>query len=215
MCDIPLMRITITIIALSALLPILAFAGQEESRTVYKWVDKDGNVHLGDSVPAEFAELEQHLVNEVGVTVEVMRGKKTKEELAEERRQQAMAERAKLQRRADAALLATYLTIDEIVMHRDRRIELFQAQARVTELYLSNIKRRLNTLMAAGAKYSPYSTNPDAEMIDPGLASDINDTRATIDRHETNLRRFQTDEQEIMARFDGDINRFKALKGLE
>ena len=144
-----------------------------------------------------------------------MRGKKTKEELAEERRQQAMAERAKLQRRADAALLATYLTIDEIVMHRDRRIELFQAQARVTELYLSNIKRRLDTLMAAGAKYSPYSTNPDAEMIDPGLASDINDTRATIDRHETNLRRFQTDEQEIMARFDGDINRFKALKGLE
>ena len=44
-----------------------------------------------------------------------------------------------LQMRADRALLATYQNVDEIVMHRDRRVELFQAQSRVTELYLRNL----------------------------------------------------------------------------
>ncbi len=207
------MRITITTIAVTALLPMLAFASQ--GRTVYRWVDTEGNVHLGDSIPAEYAELEKHIVNEVGVTVDILHGKKTPEEIAEELRQQKLAEQVELQKRADSALLATYLSIDEIVMHRDRRIELFQAQARVTELYLRNIKRRLDSLMDVGSKFSPYSTNPEAEMIDPDLALNINDTRATINRHEANLQRFQTDEQEIIARFDGDIDRFKALKGLE
>ena len=100
-------------------------------------------------------------------------------------------------------------------MHRDRRIELFQAQAKVTELYLRNIKRRLDSLMAVGSAFAPYSEDPDAAMIDPELADDITDTRDTIERHEANLDRFHTDEELIASRFDGDINRFKMLKGIE
>ena len=30
------------------------------------------------------------------------------------------------QKRADSALLATYMTVEEILMHRDRRVELFK-----------------------------------------------------------------------------------------
>ena len=39
-------------------------------------------------------------------------------------------------------------------------------------------------------------------------------TKETIARHEENLRKYETDEQSIVARFDGDIDRFKELKGL-
>ena len=68
-----------------------------------------------------------------------------------------------LQARADQALLATYLSVEEIVMHRDRRVELFQAQSRVTELYLRNLERRLTKLRSARPKsYQPYSEDPDA-----------------------------------------------------
>ena len=52
-------------------------------------------------------------------------------------------------------------------------------------------------------------------MIDPALVEDITDTRSTIDRHEANLDRFHRDEQGILDRFDGDIARFKRLKGIE
>ena len=99
-------------------------------------------------------------------------------------------------------------------MHRDRRVELFQAQARVTELYLRNLQRRLDSLELLASNFRPYSADPEAEMIDPDLSGDINDTKETISRHEANLSRFRENELEMSSRFDGDIVRFKKLKGL-
>lgn len=186
----------------------------EQDQKLYRWVDEDGVVHYGDSIPAKYADVDKEVLNDAGVTVGVLRGKKSEEELAAERRQQALEQQRELQRRADQALLATYLSVEEIKMHRDRRIELFQAQARVTELYLRNLQRRLESLEEEAADFKPYSEDPDAPMIDPDLAAEINDTRATIARHEKNLERFQQDEQSIVARFDDDIDRFKSLKGL-
>lgn len=189
-------------------------AHAQQGHKLYRWVDKQGIVHYGDSIPAEYAELERQVVNEHGITVDVMQAKKTEEELAEEERLAEIKREMELQRRADQALLATYLTVDEIVMHRDRRVELFQAQSRVTELYLRNLQRRLDSLRKEASQYRPYSSDPNAPMIDPDLADDLAATRDTIERHQENLRRFREDEQSIVARFDGDIDRFKELKGL-
>jgi hypothetical protein len=202
--------------ATSLLLLCLTAAGAhaQQGHKLYRWVDKQGIVHYGDSIPAEYAELERQVVNEHGITVDVMQAKKTEEQLAEEARLAEIRKEIELQRRADQALLATYLTVDEIVMHRDRRVELFQAQSRVTELYLRNLHRRLDSLRTEAANFRPYSADPDAPEIDPDLAEDLATTLATIERHQENLRRFREDEQNIVARFDGDIDRFKELKGL-
>ena len=196
------------------LLPLTVAAAPKEKQKLYRWVDADGVVHFGDSIPAEYTDLERQVVNDHGITVDVMQAKKTEEEIAEEKRQEELRIKRELQRRQDQALLATYLSVDEILMHRDRRVELFQAQARVTELYLNNLKRRLSNLEDEASNYKPYSANPDAEMIDPDLAKDISTTKDTIERHQANLEKFHEDEQNIVARFDGDINRFKRLKGL-
>lgn len=204
------------ILASSVLLSVFACAtGAADTQKVYRWIDEEGVIQYGDSIPAKYAEIEKHVVNEHGITTDVLRGKKTPEEIAEEQRQEELRMQQELQRRADQALLATYLSVDEIVMHRDRRIELFQAQARVTELYLNNLEKRLVKMQAEASKYRPYSDDPDAEMIDPDLAAEIQTTKEKIDRHEANLRRFRADEQQIVARFDGDIDRFRALKGLD
>ncbi|MDH5344774.1 MAG: DUF4124 domain-containing protein [Gammaproteobacteria bacterium] len=189
-------------------------AAADKKQKLYRWVDEDGVVHYGDSIPARYAEVERQVVNEHGITVDVMRAKKTDEELAEDARLAELREEAELQRRRDQALLATYLTIEEIEMHRDRRVELFQAQARVTELYLRNLQRRMDSLREEASKFRPYSEDPDAPMIEPDLANDIQVTKETIARHEENLRKYEADEDSIVARFDFDIDRFKALKGL-
>jgi hypothetical protein len=185
-----------------------------QNSKLFRWVDEDGVVHYGDSIPAKYSELERQVVNEHGITVDVLHAKKTEEELAEDARLEELRVEAELQRRRDQALLATYLTIDEIVMHRDRRVELFQAQARVTELYLRNLQRRMDSLRDEASKFRPYTTDPEAPMIDPDLADDIQMTKETITRHEENLSKYETDEESIVARFDGDIDRFKELKGL-
>ena len=98
---------------------------------------------------------------------------------------------------------------------RDRRVELFQAQSRVTELYLRNLERRLQKLRDEASSYQPYSEDTNAPMIDEGLAAELQKTRETINRHQRNLQKFETDERLIVERFDGDIARFKRLKGIE
>ena len=208
------MRIFLITVAVLLLLPAAALGGESRSTKVYRWVDNEGVVHYGDSIPARYTDLERQVVNDHGITVDVMRAKRTEEDIAEEQRQEELRLARKLQRRQDQALLATYLSVDEILLHRDRRVELFQAQSRVTELYLSNLKRRLDKLHDDASRYRPYSINPTAEMIGPDLAGDIATTKDTIERHQANLQRFQQDEQNIVARFDGDIDRFKKLKGL-
>jgi hypothetical protein len=207
------MRKLLITLLLLVVVPISVAAAQK-SQKMYRWVDSDGAVHYGDSVPAEYAELERQIVNNHGITVDVLRAKMTAEEIAEEKHQDDLRMQRELERRADQALLATYLTIDEILMHRDRRIELFEAQARVTELYLRNLERRMSELKDEASGFQPYTDDPDAEMIGTDLANDIAMTKETITRHQANLQRFLNDQQGIVARFDGDINRFKKLKGL-
>ncbi len=199
------------------LLLALSFVGSalaQEAR-VYKWVDEDGITHYGDSIPAEYAELPKEVINDHGVAVEQLAGKKTEEELEAERLEEERLLAIELQRRADRALLATYLSVDEILMHRDRRVELFQAQARVTELYLRNLERRMTKLRAEAANFQPYSEDPDAPMIDEELVDELRKTKDIMARHERNLDKFRADEQQIIARFDGDISRFRLLKGLD
>ena len=183
--------------------------------TVYRWVDDDGITHYDDSVPPEYAEQNKDILTEEGIKIGSIQGRKTPEEIAAEALAAELAEQNALQLRADNALLTTYLNVDEIRMHRDRRVELFQAQSRVTELFLSNLAKRLARLEREASRYSPYSSNPDAAQVSPELVDEISYTRNTIDRHETNLQQFQLDEDTIVARFQGDINRFKVLKGID
>ena len=200
--------ITIALVTLAS----SAFARDEQK--VFKWEDEDGNVHYSDSIPAEYAERPKQVLNDHGVAVEELEGKKTAEQKEQERIEEEQRVAQELQRRADQALLATYLSVDEIIMHRDRRVELFQAQSRVTELYLSNLERRLSSLRDEASRFQPYSDDTNAPMIDESLARDLRKTRDTIARHERNLKKYEADEQQIVERFDGDIARFKILKGI-
>ena len=182
---------------------------------IYSWTDEDGITHYGDSVPAKYAERPKEIVNEHGVTVAELEGKKTEEQLEQERIEQERLAAAEKQRQADLALLNTYLTVEEILMHRDRRVELFKAQSNVTKLYLVNLERRLESLEDQASRFSPYSEDPDAPMINDELADDLKETRETIERHQSNLLKYKHDEQKIINKFDIDITRFKKLKGIE
>lgn len=199
----------------AALLVLSSLAMAKEEQKVFKWEDADGNVYYGDSIPAEFAERPKEVLDENGVTIGTLEGKKTEEQLEQDRIDNERRVAQELQIRADRALLATYLSVDEIEMHRDRRVELFQAQSRVTELYLSNLDRRLQKLRDEASRYQPYSQDTRAPMIDEGLAEDLRKTKDTISRHQRNLKKFESDEDQIISRFDGDIARFKVLKGLD
>ena len=51
---------------------------------VYKWVDENGLVHYGDHIPAKYAEQSKEILNDQGIRVGIIEGRKTPEELAAE-----------------------------------------------------------------------------------------------------------------------------------
>lgn len=201
---------------LSATLLCLA-AAQASAQKLYRWVDENGVVHYGDHIPPEYARSDREILNSHGIAVGFEEGEITPEEQAEIDRKAAEAAEAERIRsegiRRDRMLLETYLSVDDIVDLRDRRLELVGAQIKVTELYLTNLRKRLVNLQAEASAYKPYSADPDAEAIPENLALDLSRTLASINLYEETLSRTRSEQEELRAAFQLDIERFKELKG--
>jgi hypothetical protein len=102
----------------TALLFLIPLAANADDQKVFRWTDAEGQVHYGDHIPPQYAEFPKDVLNDHGVTIENLEGKKTAEQLEQERIENERRAAQKLQHRADQALLATYLTVEEILMHR-------------------------------------------------------------------------------------------------
>jgi hypothetical protein len=182
----------------------------------YRWVDKDGVVHLGDHVPPEYASNQRQVLNEYGVPVGNQDGLKSAEQIAAEKAaaKKAAEERQKsiLAARRDQVLLDTYLSVDEIEALRDRRLELIDTQIKVTENYLQGLRDILHKLQDEASSFKPYSKDPNAPPIDDRLAKELSNTMDSIMLYEKNLSSTKTRKAEVMGQFANDIDRFRELK---
>ncbi len=201
--------------AIAALLAGGAWAA-EQTRKTYRWVDKDGIVHFGDSVPQEYSNTNRQVLNEYGVPVATQDGAKTPEQIAAEKAaaKKAEAERQKaiLAARRDQVLLDTYLSVEEIEALRDRRLELIDTQIKVTENYLFGLREILDKLQAEAATFKPYSADPKAPPIDERLARELSNTMDSIMLYEKNLADTKARKSDVMGQFAADIDRFRTLK---
>jgi len=206
------------LVCLSLLLSSAA-AGNVGNGKLYRWVDENGTVHFGDSIPPEYAKSERQVINQHGITVGTLPAELTEDELVEQRRLEALA--AAEQRRAeeleqrDSILLNTYLSVDEIEALRNRRQELLDGQIRVTEIYLSNLREKLQKLQSDASRFQPYNPDPSAPPIHDWLAKELSNTLNSILVYEKTLEDTRVQKTQIIAKFDKDIDRFKYLKGLE
>jgi len=187
-------------------------------KKLYRWVDNEGIVHYGDHIPPEYANQDRDLLNEQGVTVGFEEGEITPEERAEMARLAAL-EAEEQQRREDAArrdraLLDTYLTIADIEDLRDRRLELIDSQIRVTEFYLGNLRKRLESLHRESSFFAPLSEDQGAPPIPEDLSLDISRLEASIALYEQTLNRSRSERTELHNAFALDIERFRQLKGI-
>ena len=204
----------LSIVVVSLLLCVTAAA-----QKLYRWVDDQGVVHYGDHVPPEYATADRDILNDQGVAVGYEEGVITAEEQAELDRLQAIRDAEQQAReetaRRDQVLLDTYLSVAEIENLRDRRLELLESQIKVTEQYLSNLRKRLVGLQREAADYKPYSDSPDAPEVPENLALDISRTMASIGLYEQTLTGTRNEQEVVKAAFAKDIERFLELKGSE
>ncbi len=170
-----------------ALLAITLAAGGAVADEVFRWVDKDGNVHFGDSPPPEYAD-----------------------QMFEDRfpEQSVEDEAAAKQAQQDRILLQTYLSVSDIESVRDERLESLQYQDRLTKSYLANLNRHLESLEQAFDNIGDAGADDD----DPAaLEAEIGETRRKIGVYEAELEQSAAEQAEIRQKFDQDIDRFRQL----
>jgi hypothetical protein len=190
---------------------LLAVSIAADAQQLYRWVDENGVVHYGDRVPPEYAKVRRDILNDQAVRVGTLEAEKTVEQLEAEAIE---AQRIEDESRRDQVLLTTYLSIEEIEQLRDRRLELIDAQIRVTNLYLSNLRDRLKKLQREAEAFSPYNPDPDAPAIDEKLARELTTTLESILLYEKTLDKSRDEQDLLVAKFDSDIDRFKELKAI-
>src|SRR5688572_14594271 len=96
-----------------ALLAGAAAAQSEKQKKLYRWVDKNGQVHYGDSVPAEYAEQDREVLNRQGVPVGREEGTITPEEAAAKAVADKAARDEQKRKLRDRVLLQTYQSVQE------------------------------------------------------------------------------------------------------
>ena len=180
-------------------------------RKLYKWTDSQGQVHYGDHVPDEYANQEQHVFNRQGVEVDRIEAQKTPEQAAAEaQRVQAALD----SRNRDRNLLSTYASVEEIERLRDQRLGLLSDQIKVATQFLDILHGRLDKLRSDASRFKPYSDSPTAPRMPDAIAEDLARVGSDIRTQEDNLRQKRADQASLQTQFDGDIARYKELKGL-
>ncbi len=176
-----------------------------------KWIDENGQVQYGDSIPPRYAKKSIQTLNNEGVVIETRAAAKTPEQIAEEKRLAALKasqERIrKAQERKDRILLDTFTNEDEMIMTRDGKVEAIEAIIRVTRGRIEKIRQRLSSQKQRAANME-RAGKPVPESITKKIA----ELRAQIRQNLAYIEKRKQDQQAIKDKFEADIKRFRELK---
>jgi hypothetical protein len=186
-------------------------ASSSSTHKVYKWVDEQGVMHYGDQIPPEYAAQAHGVVNNQGIEVEHTDAQKTAEQLAVEDSKRLDAEQRATR---DHNLLSTYGSVQEIEHLRDQRLSLLADQIKLKEQGLDTLNAKMSKLRFTSSHYRPYSSDPKAPPMTDQLTEDLVRVGSDIRTQEENLRQKRTEQANMTQEFEGDIARFKELKGI-
>jgi hypothetical protein len=184
-------------------------SAQSSSQSTYKWVDEQGVTHYGDSVPAEYSQREQKILNSQGVEVQKKQAEMSQAEAVAYATQQREEAR---RRQHDMFLVSTYSTISDIESVRDTRLDQINGQISAAEAYIITLNTRVDGLKERSQNYAPYNNKPGAHRMPDDLAEEMVRAMSELRTQNSALVQRRTELQKVVDQFDGDIKRFKELR---
>lgn len=191
-----------------ALVCAVALGATKGGTKAYRWIDKEGVVHYGDTIPPEYSEQARQQLNPQGVPVRDFPRQLTPAE-AEAQRKTA-AEDAR-RRQHDSFLLNSYTRVSDIEQLRDERIALIESQMDLARGSIAATNQRITGLQNRLGAFRPYSAAANARRVPDTLAEEV--VRALSERRSMTMQLQQREKEraEQMASFDADIARYKEL----
>ena len=179
-----------------------------------KWIDENGQVQYGDSIPPRYAKKSIQTLNNEGVVIKTRAAAKTPEQIAREKQLAALKasqERVrKAQARNDRILLDTFTNEDEMIMTRDGKVEAIEAIIRVTKGRIEKIRQRLSS-----QKQRAANMERAGKPVPKSITQKISESRAQIRQNLAYIEKRKQDQQAIKDKFEMDIKRFRELKAAE
>ncbi|HEY7754121.1 MAG TPA: DUF4124 domain-containing protein [Steroidobacteraceae bacterium] len=190
-----------------------AQSGKDKTK-LYRWVDKDGQVHYGDSVPPEYAEHDRDILNKQGVPIAREQGVITAEEAAELAAAEKAARDEQKRKLRDRVLLQTYQSVRELEVLRDNRLELVDAQLTIQEQSLANLRAQRAQIQKQASRYAPTNQDPKALPQPEEITLDLERSANDIATQEANLLKRREERENIRLTFEADIKRYKELRAV-
>ncbi|MGH8278224.1 MAG: DUF4124 domain-containing protein [Gammaproteobacteria bacterium] len=197
----------------TAALAMVVAAGalaQSTGPKLYKWVDQQGVVHYGSSVPPQYADQKLEVLNSQGVTVKTVEAAKTPEQLAKEKTQKKVSaqetEQQQKQRTTDQMLLDTYTSVGDIEQDRNTRRKAMDAQIGVTNNAIASLESSLK-----GYRQEQATLGRKHQPIPVSLKKDLASTEQQLDADHKLLGTQLQQRQAMEELFNAYVKRFKEL----
>jgi len=206
------MRKNLTLSLLLGSLLVLPLSAQAAFKC---WTNKDGVRECGNAIPPEYAQQESVTINERGQTVERQQRAKTEKELEEERRRAAEEARIRAeeerrleaQRNHDRVLLATFLTEEDIIQARDRKLTAIDAGIELNRLTIDKLEGDLEREQKRAESYQSKD-----EELPENLQLSIDSLERQIADKNRYIRSQQEERESLVEEYARDLERFRELK---
>lgn len=171
----------------------------KEPSQIVKWKDDKGVTHYGDTIPAQYANRDNSIISQQGITVKRNKAINYQAEALDLAKQE--------QAKKDKALLSAFTNENEIDLARDRNLQLDQLIIDNLQLQKSNSQKRL----ADNRNYADGFIKRK-KPIPADLSADLKTNQAEIARQDQLIAERKAAMEATRKRFDEDKKRYIALK---
>ncbi len=206
------------------ILPALAVNPSIAQSTLFKCADEKGVTHYGETMPAACAKKEVTEMSKQGTTLRKLDAPLTPEQIKARNdaniKKAADDQRVADQRQKDLALLGTYGSEREIDVLRDKDLAQLAQRRKFLETRVVDVNARLEKVsnqmefyVAGKSKTAKTKDGKDVVREVPvQLQSDYDRAKSDRTNVELEIARLDVDKTNVIARFEGEKERFKRLK---
>lgn len=191
-------------------LVLLAASGAHAS-TIKKCKDADGRWHYGDNAAAACAQSKVIEMTGSGRTTKVLEPPPSAGDLEAFRKKREAAleaqHKAELQKQHDKVLLSTYSHEDDLIYARDRQVGALDNSINSGEQTLKSLRSVLGRL-----RQQAQDEEETQGKVSDETKRNLEQSEAQVKMHSDNLDKKKKEKEELRARFDKDLERYRQLK---
>lgn len=190
---------------------LLIFAAGPLAAETYRWKDKNGEIHYGEAVPAEYADQPYDVLNDAGLVIEHVEDTTVPVDVqantkAEKKERAPLISEEERRIQSDRLLVIRYASEEEIVKARELELAQLGYDNKVINQSYESTDIAIRNQISQAADQQRAGQKVSAEQ-----QKEITQLYARREQDEMKRASMQQREERIRARYDEEIERYRYL----